>query len=54
MKIKNLSDSSKPRERFLKHGKEALSDAEHLCKHFYMLTYLLTLYRGIGPDESRA
>jgi DNA repair protein RadC len=28
MKIKDLPDSSKPRERFLKHGKEALSDAE--------------------------
>ena len=28
MKIKDLPDSSKPRERFLKHGPEALSDAE--------------------------
>jgi len=28
MKIKDLPDSSKPRERFLKHGSEALSDAE--------------------------
>ena len=28
MKIKDLPDSSKPRERFLKYGKEALSDAE--------------------------
>ena len=28
MKIKDLPDSSKPRERFLKFGKEALSDAE--------------------------
>src|SRR3989338_5731057 len=28
MKIKDLPDSSKPRERFLKHGAEALSDAE--------------------------
>jgi len=28
MRIKDLPDSSKPRERFLKHGKEALSDAE--------------------------
>ena len=28
MKIKDLPNSSKPRERFLKHGKEALSDAE--------------------------
>ncbi|PIO07905.1 hypothetical protein COU59_02510 [Candidatus Pacearchaeota archaeon CG10_big_fil_rev_8_21_14_0_10_34_12] len=28
MKIKDLPDSSRPRERFLKHGKEALSDAE--------------------------
>jgi len=28
MKIKDLPDSSKPRERFLKHGKESLSDAE--------------------------
>jgi DNA repair protein RadC len=28
MKIKDLPDSSKPRERFLKHGKEVLSDAE--------------------------
>ncbi|MBI2045337.1 DNA repair protein RadC [Candidatus Pacearchaeota archaeon] len=28
MKIKDLPDSSKPRERFLKHGPEVLSDAE--------------------------
>jgi DNA repair protein RadC len=28
MKIKDLPDSSRPRERFLKYGKEALSDAE--------------------------
>ncbi len=28
MKIKDLPDSSKPRERFLRHGPEALSDAE--------------------------
>jgi len=28
MKIKDFPDSSRPRERFLKHGKEALSDAE--------------------------
>ncbi len=28
MKIKDLPDSSKPRERFLKYGPEALSDAE--------------------------
>ena len=28
MKIKDLPESSKPRERFLKHGPEALSDAE--------------------------
>jgi len=28
MKIKDLPDSSRPRERFLKFGKEALSDAE--------------------------
>ncbi len=28
MRIKDLPDSSKPRERFLKHGAEALSDAE--------------------------
>lgn len=28
MKIADLPDSSKPRERFLKHGPEALSDAE--------------------------
>ncbi len=28
MKIRDLPDSSKPRERFLKHGKEVLSDAE--------------------------
>jgi len=28
MKIKDLPDSSRPRERFLKHGPEALSDAE--------------------------
>jgi DNA repair protein RadC len=28
MRIKDLPDSSKPRERFLKHGPEALSDAE--------------------------
>lgn len=28
MRIKDLPDSSKPRERFLKFGKEALSDAE--------------------------
>ncbi len=28
MKIKDLPDSSKPRERFLKQGPEALSDAE--------------------------
>jgi DNA repair protein RadC len=28
MKIKDLPDSSKPRERFRKHGPEALSDAE--------------------------
>lgn len=28
MKIRDLPDSSKPRERFLKHGPEALSDAE--------------------------
>ena len=28
MKIKDLPDSSKPRERFLKHGPESLSDAE--------------------------
>lgn len=28
MKIRDLPDSSKPRERFLKHGVEALSDAE--------------------------
>jgi DNA repair protein RadC len=28
MKIKDLPDSSKPRERFLRHGKEALSEAE--------------------------
>ncbi|MDO8528618.1 MAG: hypothetical protein Q7S06_01865 [Nanoarchaeota archaeon] len=28
MKIKDLPDSSKPRERFLKFGPEALSDAE--------------------------
>ena len=28
MKIKDLPDSSKPRERFIKHGPEALSDAE--------------------------
>lgn len=28
MKIADMPDSSKPRERFLKHGKEALSDAE--------------------------
>ena len=28
MKIKDLPDSSKPRERFIKHGPEVLSDAE--------------------------
>ncbi|MBU2616151.1 MAG: hypothetical protein KKC19_03540, partial [Nanoarchaeota archaeon] len=28
MKIKDLPDSSRPRERFLKHGPEVLSDAE--------------------------
>lgn len=28
MKIKDLPDSSKPRERFLKYGPEVLSDAE--------------------------
>ena len=28
MKIKDMPDSSKPRERFLKHGPEVLSDAE--------------------------
>ncbi len=28
MKIKDLPDSSRPRERFLKQGPEALSDAE--------------------------
>jgi DNA repair protein RadC len=28
MKIKDMPDSSRPRERFLKYGKEALSDAE--------------------------
>ena len=28
MRIKDLPDSSKPRERFLKHGPEALSEAE--------------------------
>jgi len=28
MKIKDLPDSSKPRERFLKYGRESLSDAE--------------------------
>jgi len=28
MKIKDLPDSSRPRERFLKFGKESLSDAE--------------------------
>jgi DNA repair protein RadC len=28
MKIADMPDSSKPRERFLKHGREALSDAE--------------------------
>lgn len=28
MRIKDMPDSSKPRERFLKHGKETLSDAE--------------------------
>jgi DNA repair protein RadC len=31
MKISDLPNSSKPRERFLKHGKEALSDAELLA-----------------------
>ena len=31
MKIKDLPDSSKPRERFLKYGKEALSDVELLA-----------------------
>ncbi|MEX0933086.1 MAG: UPF0758 domain-containing protein [Candidatus Pacearchaeota archaeon] len=28
MKIKDLPEQNRPRERFLKHGKEALSDAE--------------------------
>ena len=40
MKIKDLPDSSKPRERFLKHGPEALSDAE-----------LLTL-KGFSSNDS--
>jgi len=28
MKIKNLPEQNRPRERFLKHGPEALSDSE--------------------------